>query len=94
MFTDPKKLRADDAGHPDGCVVYAFHKLYNADFIKRGEDCKKGAIACAECKNNLFEFIMPSIKEFSDKRAVFRKKMKLYWIKFLRMELKEREKCL
>jgi tryptophanyl-tRNA synthetase len=73
MFTDSKKLKADDAGHPDGCVVYAFHKLYNADFIKRGEDCKKGAIACSECKNNLFEFMMPSIKEFSDKRAAFEK---------------------
>ena len=73
MFTDPKKLRADDAGHPDGCVVYAFHKLYNTDFAKRGEDCKKGSVACSECKNNLFELMMPSIKEFSDKRAVYEK---------------------
>ena len=73
MFTDPKKLRADDAGHPLGCVVYAFHKLYNANFAKRGEDCKKGALACSECKNSLFELMMPSIKEFSAKRAAYEK---------------------
>ena len=29
MFTDPVKMRKNDKGHPDGCVVYAFHGLYN-----------------------------------------------------------------
>ncbi|MCG2725398.1 MAG: tryptophan--tRNA ligase [Elusimicrobia bacterium] len=77
MYTDPEKLRADDAGHPDGCVVYAFHKLYNADFSVRGEDCKKGAIACSACKKNLFELILPSVKAFSDKRAVYEKDISL-----------------
>jgi len=73
MYTDSKKLHADNAGHPDGCVVYAFHKLYNAGFAGVQEDCKKGALACSECKNNLFELMLPSIKEFSDKRAAFEK---------------------
>ncbi|MEA3306772.1 MAG: tryptophan--tRNA ligase [Elusimicrobiota bacterium] len=73
MYTDSKKLKADDAGHPGGCVVYAFHKLYNTGFAALGEDCKKGSLACSECKNNLFEIMWPSIKEFSDKRAAFEK---------------------
>ncbi len=73
MYTDSKKLKADDAGHPDGCVVYAFHKLYNAGFAALGATCKKGALACSDCKNNLFELMWPSIKEFSDRRAEYEK---------------------
>lgn len=71
MYTDPKRLRADDPGHPDGCVVYAFYRLYNADFSKRGEDCRKGAVACSACKKNLFELMSPSIREFASKRAAY-----------------------
>ncbi|MBU2575389.1 MAG: tryptophan--tRNA ligase [Elusimicrobia bacterium] len=32
MFTDPTKIHKDDEGHPDGCVVAAFHRLYNPDW--------------------------------------------------------------
>ncbi len=31
MFTDPSKIKANDIGHPEGCVVFAFHEIYNKD---------------------------------------------------------------
>jgi tryptophanyl-tRNA synthetase len=56
MFTDPVKIRKDDPGHPDGCVVYAFHDIYNKgelDTIRK--ECESGARGCVSCKMELAE---------------------------------------
>ena len=37
MFTDPNKKKATDPANPDGCVVYAFHQIYNPNCAKRCE---------------------------------------------------------
>ena len=50
MFTDPAKIRATDLGHPEGCVVFAFHKLYNPLWAAREEECRGGKIGCVACK--------------------------------------------
>ena len=54
MFTDPVKMRKNDKGHPDGCVVYAFHGLYNKTEqpIVRSE-CEAGLRGCVDCKREL-----------------------------------------
>lgn len=28
-FTDPQKLRKNDPGHPEGCMVYYYHKIFS-----------------------------------------------------------------
>ena len=30
MFTDPKRLRLTDPGHPDECNVFSYHEVFNA----------------------------------------------------------------
>ena len=71
MFTDPNKKRANDPGNPDGCTVYAFHKIYNPDYKTRCEECKAGALGCVACKKHLFELMEPQLKAFADRRKVF-----------------------
>jgi tryptophanyl-tRNA synthetase len=54
MFTDPVKIRKNDKGHPDGCVVHAFHGLYNAaeePTVRR--ECEGGLRGCVDCKKQL-----------------------------------------
>ena len=34
-YTDPKKIRATDPGNPDGCVVFAYHRAFNAASCRR-----------------------------------------------------------
>jgi tryptophanyl-tRNA synthetase len=51
MFTDPVKLRKNDPGHPDNCVVCAFHRIYNTAACETVEaECKSGARGCVDCK--------------------------------------------
>ncbi|MCX7647717.1 MAG: tryptophan--tRNA ligase [Elusimicrobiales bacterium] len=71
MYTDPNKLRASDKGNPDGCVVFAFHKIYNPDYSQREKECREGSIGCVKCKKHLFELLNPVMKEFSDKRNYY-----------------------
>lgn len=51
MFTDPTKLRKNDPGHPDKCVVCAFHKIYNvAECATVEAECIAGTRGCVDCK--------------------------------------------
>jgi len=69
MFTDPQKKRADDKGHPDGCVVYAFHKIYNKEAAVREQECREGRIGCVSCKKNLSELLLAAMAPMQKRRA-------------------------
>jgi len=71
MFTDPNKKRANDPADPEGCVVYAFHKIYNPNAAKRCEECKAGALGCVACKKELFALMEPDLSAFSQRRKTF-----------------------
>jgi len=64
MYTDPLKIKVDDKGHPEGCVVCAFHRIYNPDWAKQEEACRTGATGCGACKKQLFELMNKAMEEF------------------------------
>jgi tryptophanyl-tRNA synthetase len=68
MFTDPLKIRANDLGHPEGCVVFAFHKIYNPNCQARETECKEGKIGCVACKKELINFLNISLAPMIEKR--------------------------
>lgn len=68
MFTDPLKIKRNDVGHPDGCVVFSFYKLFNKDYIKRQEECKAGSVGCMLCKEQLMEMLSEFMRPLRLKR--------------------------
>ena len=68
MFTDPVKIRANDPGHPDGCVVYAFHEIFTGDFKVIEDECKTGDRGCVVCKKQLMEALAAAIAPLREKR--------------------------
>ena len=68
MYTDPAKLRANDPGHPEGCVVFALHKIYNPESVVRETECREGRIGCVACKKHLLALMEP-LKAIQEKRA-------------------------
>ncbi|MCB4790563.1 MAG: tryptophan--tRNA ligase [Elusimicrobia bacterium] len=68
MFTDPKKIRANDPGHPEGCVVFAFQELYSPDFKNITEDCRLGKIGCVSCKAKVSELLNKALEPMREKR--------------------------
>jgi len=77
MFTDPKKIRATDIGHPEGCVVAAFLKLYLKDFDVREQQCRKGEIGCVACKKELSKAINEALAPLRERRAALVQKKDL-----------------
>jgi len=54
MYTDPEKIHLGDKGHPDGCVVYEFHRTFNAAASPEVErTCRDGSRGCGACKQEL-----------------------------------------
>jgi tryptophanyl-tRNA synthetase len=70
MFTDPVKIRKNDPGHPENCVVCAFHRIYNAAACETVEaECKSGARGCVDCKKQVAVKINERLAPIRLKRA-------------------------
>jgi tryptophanyl-tRNA synthetase len=68
-FTDPKKIRANDPGNPDGCVVFAYHRAFNAQNAPLIDaDCRAGRLGCVVNKKNLSAILAEQLRPFRERR--------------------------
>ena len=46
MTTDPQRIKKTDPGHPEVCIVYAFHKVFNPEeYEEIGQDAVPARLA-------------------------------------------------
>ncbi len=70
--TDPQKIRKNDPGRPDICVVFSYHQKFNPGEIPEIRiGCESGALGCVDCKKNCSTKISDSLASFREKRAYF-----------------------
>ncbi|MEL1136446.1 tryptophan--tRNA ligase [Desulfitobacterium sp. THU1] len=69
MVTDPARLRKDDPGHPEVCVVYRFHQIYTPEVAEVEGNCRGGKIGCVACKRQLAENLDKLLSPFRERRA-------------------------
>jgi tryptophanyl-tRNA synthetase len=68
--TDPKKIRKNDPGRPEICLVYTYHRKFNLSEAPAIEaDCKSGALGCVECKSRIAAAVARTLEPFRAKRA-------------------------
>jgi tryptophanyl-tRNA synthetase len=68
-YTDPKKIRANDPGNPDGCVVFAYHRAFNAANAPRIDaDCRAGRLGCVANKKDLAAVLAEQLGPFRERR--------------------------
>jgi tryptophanyl-tRNA synthetase len=68
-YTDPKKIRATDPGNPDGCVVFAYHRAFNATQAPQiGELCRAGHLGCVANKKDLSQVLADQLAPFRERR--------------------------
>lgn len=66
-LTDPGRIKKDDLGNPDICMVAYYHKLFSKEEVNTVcQECKEGKRGCVACKKQLIGNI---IKEFEPLRA-------------------------
>ena len=69
--TDPNRIRKDDLGNPDVCMVSYYHKLFSSedDCKTVCEECKAGKRGCVACKKELANNIIEFLRPIREKRA-------------------------
>ena len=79
MFTDPKRIRKTDPGHPEVCNVYSYYKAFFDSASPEVHNwCTKAERGCTECKSILAgkfcDLIQPKREE---KKGLLKNKDKL-----------------
>ncbi|MBR3255923.1 MAG: tryptophan--tRNA ligase [Clostridia bacterium] len=71
--TDPNRIKKDDPGNPDVCMVAYYHNLFtNPEDVKTVcEECKAGKRGCVACKKQLAKNISDTLKPIREKRAYY-----------------------
>lgn len=74
MYTDPKRIRRNDPGHPEECPVHAYHKLYNPEEAEDiAEKCRNAVIGCVDCKKLMAERLVVALAGFHENRRKWEK---------------------
>ena len=72
-ITDPGRIKKDDKGNPDICMVSYYHKLFSSEEEVKAvcEECRAGLRGCVACKKQLAKNICDTLKPIREKRAYY-----------------------
>lgn len=67
--TDPLKVRKNDPGRPEICLIFTYHKKFNTDETPSIDaDCRSGALGCVDCKLKVGDRIAATLAPIREKR--------------------------
>lgn len=71
--TDPNRIKKDDLGNPDICMVSYYHNLFTKekDYQKVCTECRLGKRGCVSCKKELAENIIKELAPIREKRKYY-----------------------
>ncbi len=71
MFTDPTRIRRTDAGHPESCNLFEFHKLLSPPEVAErvARECRAASIGCVEDKRLLAEQMIAFLEPIQRRRG-------------------------
>ena len=71
--TDPNRIKKDDLGNPDICMVYYYHQLFSEKEQCQNicQECKLGQRGCVACKKELINSILKELEPIQEKRKYY-----------------------
>jgi tryptophanyl-tRNA synthetase len=79
-LTDKARIHPTDKGHPEVCVVFAYHKVFNPEGASDIEErCRAGTIGCVACKKILVDVLNRFLAPVRERRAIYEKDPALVW---------------
>ena len=71
--TDPNRIKKDDLGNPDVCMVAYYHNLFtDKEACNRAcSECRAGQRGCVACKRELAANIIETLRPIREKRAYY-----------------------
>ena len=77
--TDPGRIKKDDLGNPDICMVAYYHDLFtNPEDVKIVcQECREGKRGCVACKKQLAANIIEKLRPIREKRKYYEERPEL-----------------
>ncbi len=78
-ITDPNRIKKDDLGNPDICMVAYYHNLFTnkEEYKTVCEECKGGKRGCVACKKQLAQNIIDKLEPIREKRKYYEERPEL-----------------
>jgi tryptophanyl-tRNA synthetase len=74
MFTDPKRIKLTDEGHPNECNVLNYYKVFiPTKELEVYNWCKSAQKGCTDCKNILAKGLITRLRIHQEKRVFWTK---------------------
>lgn len=74
MFTDPKRIKLNDKGHPYTCNVFSYYGVFSREIKDEVSDwCANAKVGCTDCKKRLSIGLIDKLKPFHEKRQALLK---------------------
>ena len=71
-LTDPGRIKKDDLGNPDICMVAYYHNLFSKDEVEKVcKECKAGERGCVACKRQLIQNIIKEFEPLRERRKYY-----------------------
>jgi tryptophanyl-tRNA synthetase len=71
MFTDPKRIKKIDPGHPDECNVFTYYEIFAPNMLSEARNwCEGAQKGCTDCKMILADHVNEFLKPIREKRKV------------------------
>ena len=72
-ITDPNRIKKDDLGNPDICMVAYYHNLFSSkeEVEEVCRECREGKRGCVGCKKQLAKNIIEFLRPIREKRAYY-----------------------
>ena len=72
-LTDPGRIKKDDPGNPDVCMVSYYHNLFSSEEECKTvcEECRAGKRGCVGCKKQLAQNINKELEPIREKRKYY-----------------------
>ena len=71
--TDPNRIKKDDLGNPDVCMVAYYHNLFSSEEECKTvcEECRSGKRGCVACKKQLAKNINKELEPIRERRKYY-----------------------
>ncbi len=90
--TDPARIHPQDKGHPEVCVVFAYHSTFNKQEAPDIEErCQQGKIGCVPCKKRLAELLIKFLEPIQHRRLEMEEHPDTVWDILLKGTQRARE---
>jgi tryptophanyl-tRNA synthetase len=69
MFTDPKRIKLTDPGHPEECNVFSYYEVFGSEKTSEVREwCTQAQKGCTDCKMILADILIEDLKPIRAKR--------------------------